>query len=98
MKSEHRCALTEIRQDRSDDAPWSMTMDTILLTGKTGIFTKEALQYIGETMQVFVTGSRPGTEMKKLPETVRLLPPAPADDDFRTLFELGEIRAVWHVT
>ena len=74
-----------------------MTMDTILLTGKTGFFSKEALQYIGETAQVFVTGSRPGTETKGLPESVRLLPAAPSDDDFRTLFELGEIRAVWHV-
>ena len=62
-----------------------MTMDTILLTGKTGFFSKEALQYIGETAQVFVTGSRPGTETKGLPESVRLLPAAPSDDDFRGL-------------
>ena len=30
-------------------------MDTILLTGKTGFFSKEALQYIGETAQVYLT-------------------------------------------
>ena len=73
-------------------------MDTILLTGKTGLFSKEVLQYAGDNMQVFVTGQKSGGLMKGLPETVRLFPANPSDNDFRKVFELGEIRAVWHVT
>ena len=49
-------------------------------------------------MQVFVTGQKSGGLMKGLPETVRLFPANPSDNDFRKVFELGEIRAVWHVT
>ena len=49
-------------------------MDTILLTGQTGLFSKEILQYIGETAQVFVTGQKSAGAMKVLPDTVRLFP------------------------
>ena len=45
-------------------------MDTILLTGQTGLFSKEILQYIGETAQVFVTGQKSAGAMKVL----RVLP------------------------
>lgn len=73
-------------------------MDTILLTGQTGLFSKEILQYIAETAQVFVTGQKPGAAMKGLPDRVRLFPADQTDNDFLKVFELGEIRAVWHVT
>ncbi len=73
-------------------------METILLTGQTDLFSKEVLQYIGETAQVFVTGRKAGDAMKGLPETVRMFPAEQSDNDFRRVFELGEIRAVWHVT
>ena len=73
-------------------------MDTILLTGQTGLFSKEILQYIGETAQVFVTGQKSAGAMKVLPDTVRLFPADQSDNDFLKVFELGEIRAVWHVT
>ena len=73
-------------------------MDTILLTGKTGLFSKEVLRYAGDNAQIFVTGQKSGSLMKGLPETVRLFPADPSDNDFRKVFELGEVRAVWHVT
>ena len=75
-----------------------VNMDTILLTGKTSLFSKEVLRYVGDNSQVFVTGQKSGGLMKGLPETVRLFPANPSDNDFRKVFELGEIRAVWHVT
>lgn len=73
-------------------------MDTILITGRTGLFSKEVLQYAGENTQVFVTGRKAAGAMKDLPETVHLFPADQSDNDFRKVFELGEIRAVWHVT
>lgn len=72
-------------------------MDTILLTGKTGLFSKEVLQYTGEAAQIFLTGCKSGKEMKGLSDRVRQFPVSPEDSDFRKVFELGEIRAVWHV-
>ena len=73
-------------------------MDTILLTGRTGLFSKEVLQYAGDNAQIFVTGQKAAGTMKGLPETVCLFPADQSDNDFRKVFELGEIRAVWHVT
>ena len=45
-----------------------------------------------------MTGQKSGGLMKGLPETVCLFPANPSDNDFRKVFELGEIRAAWHVT
>lgn len=72
-------------------------MDTILITGKTGLFSKEVLQYTGEAAQIFLTGCKSGKEMKGLSDRVRQFPVSPEDSDFRKVFELGDIRAVWHI-
>ena len=72
-------------------------MDTILLTGKAGLFSKEVLQYTGEAEQIFLTGCKSGKEIEGLPDRVRQFPVSPEDSDFRKVFELGDIRAVWHV-
>ena len=54
-------------------------MDTILLTGKTGLFSKEVLQYTGEVAQIFLTGCKSGNEMKGLSDRVRQFPVSPED-------------------
>ena len=69
-------------------------MDTILLTGKTGLFSKDVLEYIGYETQVFLTGQKTGGRLQGLPDTIRMFPVTPSDNDFRKVFELGEIRAV----
>jgi UDP-glucose 4-epimerase len=79
-------------------AAWSIRMDTILLTGKTGLFSKDVLEYIGYETQVFLTGQKTGGRLQGLPDTIRMFPVTPSDNDFRKVFELGEIRAVWHVS
>ena len=73
-------------------------MDTILLTGNTDLFSKEVLQDIGDTAQVYMTGRKSDRNSKELPDTIRLLPVAPSESDYRKIFEFGEIRAVWYVT
>ena len=72
-------------------------MDTILLTGKTGLFSEEALGYMAETYHVLVTGRKKTDDPGNLPGNVRSFAVRPSDSDFQKVFELGKIRAVWHV-
>ena len=57
----------------------------------------ESLQYIGEIYHILVTGRTPLNREKNLPPNVRTLPVEPSDSDFQKVFEIGRIRAVWHV-
>ena len=72
-------------------------MDTILLTGKTDLFPLESLKYIGEMFHVLVTGRLVKNREKNLPAGVRALPVEPSDSDFQKVFEIGSIKAVWHI-
>ena len=72
-------------------------MDTILLTGKTDLFPLESLKYIGEMFHVLVTGRLVKNREKNLPAGVRALPVEPSDSDFQKAFEIGSIKAVWHI-
>lgn len=71
-------------------------MDKILLTGKTGLFPEEALRYIAETYSVLITGRNAAVD-KSSPDRIRAFPARPMDSEFARVFELGQIRAVWHV-
>lgn len=72
-------------------------MDTILLTGKTDLFPIESLKYIGEMFHVLVTGRNVKNREKSFPDGVRALSVEPSDSDFQKVFEIGRIRAVWHI-
>lgn len=72
-------------------------MDKILLTGKTGLFTEEALRYIAETYTVLMTGKNAAAADKNNADRIRVFPAGPGDSEFARVFELGQIRAVWHV-
>ena len=72
-------------------------MDKILITGKTGFFSEEALREISGTCSVLLSGSGAGQAGGDLPDSVRFFTAGPLDNDFARIFELGQIRAVWHV-
>lgn len=73
-------------------------MDKILITGKTGFFSEEALRYIAGTFSVLLTGADAEIGERDLPDAVRTFSAGPQDEDFARVFELGQIRAVWYVT
>ena len=73
-------------------------METILITGKTGLFPMEELENLGKNWRVLVSGAKTGARASKNPDTLRFFPAGPSDSDFQKLFETGRIRAVWHVS
>ena len=73
-------------------------MDKILICGKTGLFSREALQYIAETHGVFVAGKKAENGLEKMPANVRIISLSPSDSDFQKVFEAGGLRAVWYVS
>lgn len=73
-------------------------MDAILIAGKTGLFSKEALNIVSRSFDVVLTGRRVAGEKKELPENVFRMAADPSDNDFPKAFETRRIRAVWYVT
>lgn len=73
-------------------------MDTILLTGKTRLFSKEALENLSRTYQVFATDKTRGEDRSELAENIRVFSATPLEGDFRKIFEVSRIRTVWHVS
>lgn len=73
-------------------------MDAILIAGKTGLFSREALNIVSKSFDVVLTGRRDAADSKRLPENVFRLAADPSDNDFPKAFETRRIRAVWYVT
>ncbi|MDO5131408.1 MAG: hypothetical protein Q4D81_00305 [Eubacteriales bacterium] len=73
-------------------------MDAILITGKTGLFSNEALAYIGKSYNVLLAGKKRAQVQEKLPANVRRFAADLTDTDFQKAFEARQILAVWHVS
>ena len=73
-------------------------MDKILICGKTSLFSREALQYISESHDVFLAGKKAGRGLEDVPDNVHAFSLSPSDSDFQKVFEAGRIRAVWYVS
>lgn len=72
-------------------------MDTILLTGKTRLFSTETLKHLYKTHRVLVTG-REQDSGGTAGGNIHYFPSVSSEEDFQRIFDTGRIRAVWHVT
>lgn len=70
-------------------------MTTILITGKTELFTQRALEQVAKHYKVIVTGQERAFDGDK---DIRFFQVMPTDEKFKQLFDGYSIQAVWYVS
>lgn len=70
-------------------------MTTIMITGKTELFTKRALERVAKHYKVIITGQERAFDKDK---DIRFFQVMPTDEKFKQLFDGYSIQAVWYVS